>query len=403
MNINSKYLFECEIGLEKESLRIDKNGRFAQTEHPFLGNPNIDRDFCENQVEIITNPKSSAKEAYEEIKHWHSYVQSELKKQDEYLWLFSNPPYFENDEEIPIAHYGGSLSHKEKYRRYLANKYGKRKMLYSGIHYNFSFGNRLLDDWFHQSGEADYKAFCDKLYLELSKKVVKYAWLIVDLTAASPVFDKSFFGENADDYAERYASARCSEIGYNNHFIPILDYSDIKRYISSIKRYIDNKEIVSESELYYPVRLKPKGANSLVTLEETGVNHIELRMLDLNPLSDAGIFEEDIAFIHLLMIYLLSLEDFEFTEEEQIKAIKKMQSAALYNDTEIKAQALDILKDMERYFFDKPNNDYQGIINYQKDKIAHPSKRYAQIIRQQFGDDFTKKGILLSKASLESL
>ena len=61
-------IFECNIGLEKESLRIDKNGRLAQTEHPFLGNPNIDRDFCENQVEIITNPAGSPHDAYLEIK-----------------------------------------------------------------------------------------------------------------------------------------------------------------------------------------------------------------------------------------------------------------------------------------------------------------------------------------------
>ena len=61
------HLFECKIGLEKESLRIDKNGRLAQTEHPFLGNPNIDRDFCENQVEINTNVTHSAEEAVAEL------------------------------------------------------------------------------------------------------------------------------------------------------------------------------------------------------------------------------------------------------------------------------------------------------------------------------------------------
>ena len=394
------YLFECEIGLEKESLRVDKNGRFAQTEHPFLGNPNIDRDFCENQVEIITTPMNSAKAAYDEIKRIRFFVQKELKKQEEYLWLFSNPPYFENEEEIPVAHFTGSLSHKEKYRRYLAEKYGKRKMLYSGIHYNFSFGSNLLNDLFRQSGEKDFQAFVDALYLELSKKVVNYSWLIVYLTAASPFFDSSFFTENAEAYLNRYASARCSEIGYRNHFIPILDYTDMKHYIASYKRYISNKEIISESELYYPVRLKPKGANSLITLEETGVNHIEFRMLDLNPLSEAGIFEEDIAFIHMLLIYLLAKEDFKFTPQDQKAAIERMHKAALYDDSDIKQPALEVLEDMLEFFEDKQNKDYADVINYQIKKITDSSNRYAEIIRKQFGDDYNQKGLMLAKGEL---
>lgn len=318
-----KHIFDCKIGLEKESLRIDENGRFAQTEHPFLGNLNIDRDFCENQVEIITNPADSPKEAYNEIRRLHRFVVESLKEKGEYLWLFSNPPYFESEDEIPVAHFTGSLSYKEKYREYLAKKYGKRKMLYSGIHYNFSFGEKLLKELFNESGNTDYFDFVNSLYIRLAKQAVSYSWLIVYLTAASPVFDKSFFAADAEKHIDIYASLRCSEIGYNNHFIPILDYTDLDCYIKSIERYVEHKKIIVPSELYYPVRLKSNGANSLVTLGETGVGHIELRMLDLNPLSDTGIFEEDITFIHLLLLYLAGKEDFEFTDNMQVQAIKK--------------------------------------------------------------------------------
>ena len=43
----------AEFGIERESLRVNADGTLAQTPHPFVGNAHIDRDFCENQVEII--------------------------------------------------------------------------------------------------------------------------------------------------------------------------------------------------------------------------------------------------------------------------------------------------------------------------------------------------------------
>ena len=56
-DLDNKYikshLGEAEFGIEKESLRVTSDGALAQTKHPFGEHRNIDRDFCENQVEII--------------------------------------------------------------------------------------------------------------------------------------------------------------------------------------------------------------------------------------------------------------------------------------------------------------------------------------------------------------
>ena len=58
-NINNdaikKHLKQAEFGIERESLRISGDGRLAQTPHPFECNKNIDRDFCENQTELISD------------------------------------------------------------------------------------------------------------------------------------------------------------------------------------------------------------------------------------------------------------------------------------------------------------------------------------------------------------
>ena len=52
-----------KIGLERETLRVDENGRLAQTPHPLGDSQTFTRDFCENQVEIVTPPSDSAEEA----------------------------------------------------------------------------------------------------------------------------------------------------------------------------------------------------------------------------------------------------------------------------------------------------------------------------------------------------
>lgn len=69
MNTFSNYFFEGGFGLERETLRIDKNGRLAQTPHPF-DDPHLQRDFCENQLEIITVVNDSVKNAIEELAEW---------------------------------------------------------------------------------------------------------------------------------------------------------------------------------------------------------------------------------------------------------------------------------------------------------------------------------------------
>lgn len=177
-------MFNGEFGIEIESLRVDENGFIAHTKHPFACSPNIDRDFCESQVEFITNVCYSVDELYSEIEKLHYTVVSKLKSLDsgqEFLWPFSNPPYVKDEADIPIASYSGELKSNEIYRRYLAKKYGKKKMLFSGIHFNFSFPDDLLDEGFRQSDYDSYKEYKNQIYLELAKKITQYSWLLTQV------------------------------------------------------------------------------------------------------------------------------------------------------------------------------------------------------------------------------
>ena len=407
-----KNMYKGSFGIEKESLRVQKDGFLAHTAHPFENNPHIDRDFCENQVEIVTDVFDDTSSAFSPLSELHNNVIKKLKSLEtggEILWLFSNPPYVKGENDIPIASFKGSLKGKEIYRKYLAEKYGKKKMLFSGIHFNFSFADELIECGFKESKSINFADYKNSLYLELAKKMTKYSWLIVYLTAASPIMDGSYFDDSAigKDVVTPFSSARCSEIGYWNEFTPILNYDSLESYVGGIQQYIADGLLKSASELYYPIRLKHLGANSIENLEKTGVNHIELRMLDLNPLSPVGIFKEYMDFLHMLILYLTSLEDKTFPESEQICAIKNVKQAAKYDDEKtfidfggekfsVKSAAYNVLCDMNKFFEKHNQNNALNIIDYQMNKINDKNKRYVEIIRKNYSKNYVENGIRLS-------
>ena len=127
------------IGLELETHRIDRDGRLAATPHPFSGNKCIDRDFSEDQIEINTLPEIDEEQVMKSLDDKIRHVQKTLKERGELLWPFSNPPYVESENDIKIAQYYGEEAGYTEYREHLARRYGKYKMLYSGIHFNYSF------------------------------------------------------------------------------------------------------------------------------------------------------------------------------------------------------------------------------------------------------------------------
>ena len=106
-------IYKGSFGIEKESLRVNTDGFLSHTPHPFEHNPHIDRDFCENQVEIVTDVFDDTSSVFNQLSALHNTVVQKLKclkTGSEILWLFSNPPYVKGESDIPIASFKGSLS-----------------------------------------------------------------------------------------------------------------------------------------------------------------------------------------------------------------------------------------------------------------------------------------------------
>lgn len=370
-------MFQGEFGLEKETIRVTKEGTMALTPHPF-SKEEFGRDFAECQLEMVTPVCHSTRELHETLTRMQQEAKELLQAQEsvEYLWPCSNPPMVIG--EIPVAKFDGELQWKSDYREHLAKVYGKHKMLFSGIHYNFSFPRELI-------GEA----CCERVYLNLAKQLYEFAYIPVLLMAASPIYDASLLGGNpGNTIVSEYASIRCGRRGYWNPKKLFLDFSSVEAYVRSVHEHIRRGEIQLASELYLPVRLKSKGDHTLDGLLDTGVAYVEYRLVDLNPLEATGIDYRDLEFLHLFMIYLTFLPSMDMTEEKQSEAIDRIwQAAELEPPKPLVEEALDILEDM-RAFFAEEDIVVAPFIEYQEEKLRDPKKRYANQMIERYGSDY---------------
>ena len=405
LNTNNIQIAGGTFGLERETLRVTSKGFMAHTPHPFPNDKQIVKDFCENQTEINTSVHSTVEEVLNELSTITQTLYRTIPKNNEYLWLYSNPPYIKNENDIPIAIYEGVQQEKYTYRIYLAKKYGRYKMTFSGIHVNYSLSEKLLTDNFLQSSCNDFTEYKNTSYLRLAQGLTEYGWIINLLLSASPVCDGSFFNpqQMGKTVVTEYSSFRCGKNGYWNDFTPILSYENILSYAQSIQKYINNGFLTNISEFYYPVRLKSKGINNLDNLVQNGVNHIELRNIDINPFSKTGLDERDLKFIELLILWIYATYHEALSENDQISAVENFKNSALYdidnafihtknNSYEtVRKAGLRVLDEMQNFFQTLPLNSTIKILNYQHRKLTEKNRRYAEKVVTEFSDNYVRK------------
>ncbi len=403
-------LFNGEFGIEKESLRVDARGYLASTSHPMGLSEKISRDFSESQVEFISGVYDNLAGACDEICDLQCMVEAAIYDRPEgreYMWTYSNPPLYQAEGSVRIAEFEGYKESKTTYREYLAEKYGKVKMLFSGVHLNYSMPPAFFEMLQEKVPDKSLKELKSEWYVRLCDELMEDSWLLVALTAASPVADAGFLkglGVPEEEW-NQYASFRNSKYGYWNLFVPELSYADFASYLKSMERYVKKKEIDSIQELYYPIRLKPAGENTFENLKKNGVNHIELRMLDLNPMCCSGVARRDLIFIHLLIAYKTAHIIKNWKEQKWERKDKDRillhQAAAGFSFWEKYAQcktyACGLIQDMKAFFSscEKEKNvlfpdDYAvfDVLDFEEAKILNPAKRYANQLLENYKEDY---------------
>ena len=157
---------------------------------------------------------------------------------EEMIWPLSMPP------ALPEKRRRDHYCKIKKFRRCLVStlfskKYGKRKQMVSGIHFNFEFGDELLRTLFsHQEEFQDFSEFKTELYLKTARNFMRYRWMITYLFGASPMSEKNYFLDESHPQ-EPVRSIRNSALGYTNHPNVKVSYASMKQYLADIERMIE--------------------------------------------------------------------------------------------------------------------------------------------------------------------
>jgi len=348
-------------GIEKESLRISKDGFIAQTPHPkalgsALTHPYITTDYSESLIELITPPFADVKDSLDYLHNIHQFVYEHLD--NEILLGASMPCGIDGDESIPIAEYGSSNIGRMKhvYRHGLWHRYGRTMQSIAGIHFNYSVPEALWPVLHKEkSSPLSLEQFINEAYFGLIRNFQRMGWLILYLFGASPAICKNFFNsrpalmtqfeafDNGTLYHPYATSLRMSDIGYKskNQANLNIDYNSIDGYVSSLSaaintpypeyekigtlvdgeyRQLNSNILQIENEFYSTMRPKQiaqSGEKPTLALKRRGVRYIEMRSLDLDLFNPIGIDEDKARFIEALLLTCLLQDSPKTSAQEQ--------------------------------------------------------------------------------------
>jgi glutamate--cysteine ligase len=352
-------------GVEKESLRVLPKGGLALTPHPIglgsaLTHPFITTDFSESQLELITGVHTSSQACLDELILIHQATLGQIN--DELMWVSSMPCGLPTDETIPLGRYGSSNVGRAKsvYRMGLGLRYGRRMQTISGIHYNWSLPGLGTDDYF-----------------ALIRNFRRQVFLLMVLFGASPAVCKTFvagrdhslvpLGNGGTLYQPFATSLRMGKLGYQSDAQSGIaaSFNNLESYAASLQQALtepypayeqfgvrnpggDYNQLATtllqiENEYYGTIRPKRTiraGERPLHALRERGVEYIEVRCLDLNPLLPVGIDTETMQLIDMFLLHCL-LSDSPPDGPEDIAAL-------LRNQQKVASQGRDPALTLER-------------------------------------------------------
>ncbi len=351
------------FGVEKEGQRVTGLGALSQQPHPSeLGSrtfhPYIATDFAEMQTELVTDTFEQTVDVQQQLLALEQVLQSSMAD-SEYIWPLSMPPLLPDDElTIPISEYTPAV---KAYRDYLTKRYGRRLQMVSGIHYNFSLSStlivRLFDEYYHDH-YVSLKDFSDALYIQIAQNYVRYHYVLTYLFGASPIAEPGFLEDMTKLPEHPVRSLRSSELfGYSNKQL-LIHFDSVAAYVDSMRQAIANGDLISEREFYGTVRLR---SHSLDQMLETGVDYLEFRGFDINPYTATGIDQQQLDFLHLFFMYLLSLPKLSGDLATQIQTGRQLNdTVALENPlqpSQLQTQLKTVMADLAQFITDYHLNE----------------------------------------------
>lgn len=359
------FINETNIGLEREGLRVFENGKLSSMLHSRkwghpLTHEFITTDFSEAQLELITPPRKYEAGTLEFLDNLLIYVSK--TRPNELLWPSSMPSPLPAEKKLPIAYYGDSESAKKKvlYRKGLRHRYGGKMQMISGIHYNFSFTSKFWDFLYKESkSKLPKDEFISEGYFNLMRNFVRFRWLNTYLFGATPAIDRTFLAKKPAElrrhrwrtyYGEHATSLRTSNLGYTSKVQSnvYLCYNSLNNFVNCLHKatttahpeyqkfegeQLNSNILQIPNEYYAPVRPKQETdekTNLVEALKTKGVKYIEVRSVDINPFTPAGIDDNYLKFLKTFLYFCFFKESPEFTAKEKQNSDDNQNKVALY-------------------------------------------------------------------------
>ncbi|AIT09855.1 glutamate--cysteine ligase [Candidatus Francisella endociliophora] len=423
-------------GVERETLRVTKNGSLAKSQHPQnlghkLTNDSITVDFSESLLELITKPHSSIDGAFEELSNLSAFTLKNMS--DDEIILNTSMPLSASESEIQEANFGSSNSGRMKqvYRKGLSARYGKIMQIIAGIHYNFSFDKELI-----QAKANKENVTTSDVYFGVINNYFEFMWLLPYLFGASPICaktsvkNKPAYLEDLDDefYVGKYAtSLRMSDLGYTSPAQKDLaiSYNDVKSYVKDLVQASDekfadyeaiglynakgeriqlNESILQIENEYYsavrPKQIAKRCERPACALYNRGVEYIEVRVLDVDPFVANGISKSTALFVEVMLMTCLEEKSVRYSKNVIKQAKQNLTAVAIDGrNPERKLHKLDnrdevLLKDYALELFEKveatakkmPPEYLEAVLN-EKQKVLDisktPAAKIVEIAKQE--------------------
>jgi glutamate--cysteine ligase len=285
----------------------------------------------------------------------------------------------------------------------------------------------------------------------LTRNVLRCGWLIPYLFGASASICKSFLEDYHQNKLEEFdentlylpyaTSLRMGDIGYQNSQEDAVgvkaNYNSLCHYTHSLQaamqtscaeyesiglkqdgeyQQLNTNILQIENEYYASIRPKPKlnGIDQpLEALNKNGINYIELRSLDTNPLLPLGIDKSQILFLEAFLLYCLledspaisTAEQFEIDNNDHLVAHQGRKP-----DLKLKKRSNEIsLQDWGREILDKITSvavllgdGHEEAVQAISERLSHPDLTPSATMLQMMRDDGDGFYQSINKISLQS-
>ena len=204
-------------------------------------------------------------------------------------------------------------------------------------------------------------------YFATIRNFRRYSWLLLYLLGAAPAVCKSFVrgrehqlqpvGDDSHSLYTPYAtSLRMGDLGYQSKAQSslVVCYNDLDQYVRTLRsaleqpypaydeiglkdelgnyKQLNTALLQIENEFYSSIRPKrtaEMGETPIHALQDRGVEYIEVRCIDLNPLVPNGINAETIRFVDTFLLFCL-LQDSPETNNQEYARIPENNLRTVY-------------------------------------------------------------------------